>query len=80
MEVDLWSTALIFNQGHSIRVAVSSSNSPRFEPNPNTGEPHPTQGKTRVATNTLHLSAEHPSAIVLPIYDGPDAISRSKAE
>jgi uncharacterized protein len=24
-------------KGHQIRVAISSSNSPRFEPNPNTG-------------------------------------------
>jgi putative CocE/NonD family hydrolase len=34
LTVDLWSTSLIFNKGHRIRVAVSSSNAPRFEPNP----------------------------------------------
>jgi len=68
LEVDLWSTSLIFNTGHRIRIAVSSSNSPRFEPNPNTGDPHPVAGKTRIATNTLHLSPEHPSHILLPIY------------
>ncbi len=68
LEVDLWSTSLVFNKGHRIRIAVSSSNSPRFEPNPNTGDPHPTAGKTRVATNSLHLSKEHPSRIILPIY------------
>ena len=68
LEVDLWTTSLIFNKGHRIRVAVSSSNSPRFEPNPNTGDPHPTGGKTRIATNTLHLSAEKPSQIILPVY------------
>ena len=68
LEVDLWSTSLIFNKGHQIRVAVSSSNSPRFEPNPNTGDPHPISGKTRIATNSLHISNNHPSRIVLPIY------------
>lgn len=68
LEVDLWSTSLVFNKGHQIRVAVSSSNSPRFEPNPNTGDPHVVSGKTRVATNTLHLSKSRPSQIVLPIY------------
>jgi putative CocE/NonD family hydrolase len=73
LEVDLWSTSLVFNKGHRIRVAVSSSNSPRFEPNPNTGDPHPIAGKSRVATNTLHLSAEKPSQISLPIYSGGDA-------
>ncbi len=37
-DIDLWSTSLIFNKGHRIRVAISSSNAPRFRPNPNTGD------------------------------------------
>lgn len=72
LDVDLWSTSLVFNAGHRIRVAVSSSNAPRFEPNANTGDPHPIPGKNRVATNTVHLSARHPSRILLPLYNGPD--------
>jgi predicted acyl esterase len=72
VEVDLWSTSLIFNKGHRIRVAVSSSNAPRFEPNANTGEAHPAKGKTRVATNAVHLSAAHPSHVLLPVCAGPD--------
>ena len=68
LEVDLWSTSLVFNKGHQIRIAVSSSNSPRFEPNPNTGDPHPIPGKSRVATNTVHLSKMRPSRIVFPIH------------
>jgi len=35
--VDLWSTALVFNAGHRIRISVSGANSPRFEVNPNHG-------------------------------------------
>ena len=70
VEVDLWSTSLVFNEGHRIRVAVSSSNAPRFEPNANTGAAHPEAGKTRVATNTVHLSDEHPSHVLLPICAG----------
>ena len=66
LTVDLWSTSLVLNKGHRIRVAVSSSNAPRFEPNPNTGG----TDAPRVATNTLHLSSEHPSHILLPIYRG----------
>jgi len=66
--VDLWSTSLIFACDHRIRVAVSSSNSPRFEPNPNTGDPHPVAGRTRIASNTLHVSAQYPSHILLPLY------------
>jgi predicted acyl esterase len=72
LEVDLWSTSLVFNRGHRIRIAVSSSNAPRFEPNPNTGDPHFTAGKARIATNTLHLSSEHPSHIVLPVVKGAE--------
>jgi predicted acyl esterase len=71
--VDLWSTSLVFDRGHRIRVAVSSSNAPRFEPNANTGAAHPAAGKTRVATNTVYLSAAHPTHVLLPIYAGPDA-------
>jgi putative CocE/NonD family hydrolase len=66
-EIDLWSTSIIFNKGHKIRVAVSSSNSPRFDANPNTGgqswsEPNPVAAK-----NTIYHDAERPSHIVLPV-------------
>ena len=69
LNVDLWSTSLVFNTGHRIRVAVSSSNSPRFEANPNTGRPFRADKETRVAKNTLHLAVKYPSHIVLPVYD-----------
>jgi predicted acyl esterase len=64
--VDLWSTSLVFNTGHRMRVAVSSSNSPRFEPNSNTGADAFDAERCRVANNSVHLSAEHPSSIRLP--------------
>jgi len=67
IDVDLWSTSYVFPPGHRIRVAVSSSNSPRFEPNPNTG---PTGGDPVEATNTLHFAADAPSYIQLPVYGG----------
>jgi uncharacterized protein len=67
ISVDLWSTSLIFNKGHKIRVAVSSSNSPRFDPNPNTGNAFRADKETRVATNTICFSEKYPSRIMLPI-------------
>lgn len=67
LTVDLWSTSLVFNAGHRVRVAVSSSNSPRFEANPNTGRPFRADAETRVARNTVHMSAAHPSRVVLPV-------------
>jgi predicted acyl esterase len=66
-EIDLWSTSLVLCPGHRIRVAISSSNSPRFEPNPNTGKPSGMDDETRVATNTIYLNAKHPSHILLPV-------------
>lgn len=68
LEVDLWSTALVLAKGHRLRVAVSSSNSPRFEPNPNTGHRFRADEETRIAHNTIHLSRSRPSAIRLPIH------------
>ncbi len=67
LTVDLWSTSLVFNKGHRIRIAVSSSNSPRFEANPNTGKAFRADKETRVAKNTVHLSLKYPSHVVLPV-------------
>ena len=66
-KVDLWSTSIIFNKGHRIRVAVSSSNSPRFEPNPNTGDAFRANDKSQTARNTIYHDAAHPSYILLPV-------------
>ncbi len=66
--VDLWSTSLIFNQGHRIRIAVSSSNHPRFDANPNTGKRSHFSETKEVATNTVWMSKERPSHVVLPVY------------
>jgi hypothetical protein len=72
-EIDLWSTANVFNEGHQIRVAISSSNYPRFEPNPNTGAVFMLEDPNMVvANNTLYMDSVHPSAIVLPLT-GPDS-------
>jgi hypothetical protein len=65
--IDLWSTSLVLSPGHRLRIAISSSNAPRFEPNPNTGKPSGTEAPTEVATNTIYMNAGHPSHILLPI-------------
>jgi predicted acyl esterase len=66
LEIDLWSTSIIFNKGHRIRVAVSSSNYPRFEANPNTGKPRAKGGEVRIAKNTVYFDRKRPSHIVFP--------------
>lgn len=64
--IDLWSISLIFNKGHKIGVQISSSNFPRFEKNPNTGEDPPGK-ETRVAHNSVYTDAAHRSALLLPV-------------
>jgi hypothetical protein len=69
LTVDLWSTSLVFNKGHKIRALVTSSNAPRFDPNPNTGHEFRADKETRVANNTIYVSPCDNSRIVLPIVD-----------
>lgn len=52
--VDLWSTSIILAQGHKLRVSITSSNAPRFQPHP------------QPADVSIHHSLEHPSYLVLP--------------
>ena len=67
ISVDLWATAVTFMPGHRLRLDVTSSNFPRWERNPNTGD-DPSQSTTwRVARQTLLHDAAHPSCVVLPI-------------
>jgi len=54
-------------RGHKIAVHVSSSNDPRFDPNPNTGKHLRLDSETRVAVNRVYHDAAHPSRILLPI-------------
>jgi putative CocE/NonD family hydrolase len=65
--IHLYPTSNVFAKGHRIRVDVSSSNFPRFDVNPNTGEPLNDNRRWRVATNTVYFDAQKPSRIVLPI-------------
>ncbi|MBI2433233.1 MAG: CocE/NonD family hydrolase [Candidatus Hydrogenedentes bacterium] len=70
-EIDLWETCIAFAAGHRIRVAISSSNYPRFEINPNTGEPFNQHTALLPATNTLHHSRLYPSHLLVRAT-GPD--------
>jgi uncharacterized protein len=71
LHIDLWNTAFTFEKGHKIQVTVTSSNSTKFEINPNTGEPFgvPTTTEPRVATNTVYFDKRHPSAMILPVLN-----------
>jgi predicted acyl esterase len=60
-------TSNLFKAGHRIRLDISSSNFPRFDVNPNTGEATGRHTRTEVAENVVFHDAVHPSFIVLPI-------------
>ncbi len=63
----LFPTANLFLPGHRIRVDVSSSNFPKFDVNPNTGEAEGASRRRRVAVNTVFVDADRPSRLMLPI-------------
>jgi uncharacterized protein len=65
--VQIGPTSNRFLAGHRIRLDISSSNFPRFDVNPNTGEPLWQHTHTVVAHNTIYLDAERPSHILLPV-------------
>ncbi len=66
-EIDLVGTSNLFRAGHRIRVEISSSNFPRFDRNPNTGELPATATRLISAMQTVHHSRWAPSRIVLPV-------------
>ena len=65
--IEPYPTANVFKKGHRIRVDISSSNSPRFDVNPNTGEPLGKNRRMLTADNTLYHGPAHASYIILPL-------------
>jgi putative CocE/NonD family hydrolase len=65
--ITLYPTANVFKKGHRIRVDVSSSNYPRFDVNPNTGDPLGEYRRMIPADNTVYHDAAHPSQVILPV-------------
>ncbi len=64
--VDLWSTSIILNKGHRLRMTVSSSNYPRFEKNPNDGSSYGEKNNPVPVTVKLYHNPTYRSYIELP--------------
>lgn len=60
-------TANVFKKGHRIRIDVSSSNFPRFDVNPNTGEPLGKNRRVTSADNTIYHNDRNASQLVLQV-------------
>ncbi len=66
--IPLRSTAYVFNKNHRIRIYITSSKYPSYEPNPNNGGPFKRNDPNKlVALNTIWTGYLYPSAIALPI-------------
>ena len=65
--IEPYPTANRFKAGHRIRIDVSSSNFPRFDVNPNTGEPLGRHRRSVPADNAIHHEPAYPSHVVLPL-------------
>ncbi len=69
--IHLYPTSNVFAKGHRIRVDISSSNFPRFDLNPNTGEALQQHRRMIVADNTVYFGGNRSSYILLPIIPKP---------
>lgn len=65
--ITVWPTSNLFRAGHRIRLEISSSDFPQFDPNPNTGSWLGDSTTAHVAHQTVLHDTQHPSALVLPV-------------
>ncbi len=65
--IDLWATSNMFKVGHRIRLEIASSNFPRFDRNPQTGQGAAEASRLEPALQRVFHDTMRPSHIVLPI-------------
>ena len=66
VQIPLPPTSNLFQAGHRIRIDISSSNFPRLDLNPNTGEPMGRHTHAVPACNTVYMDKQRPSGVLLP--------------
>lgn len=67
LTITLYPTSNLFVKGHRIRLDLSSSNFPRFDVNPNTGEKIGMERRRVIADNTVYHEAGRTSSLLLPV-------------
>lgn len=72
--IEPFATCNLFKRGHRIRLDISSSNFPKYDVNPNSGEAAADAREKRIALNTLHLSSVHGCSLTLHVAD-PQALT-----
>lgn len=65
--ITIWPTSNLFHVGDRVRLEVSSSDFPQFDPNPNTGGWLGNTTATQPADQTILHDSAHPSTLILPV-------------
>jgi len=65
--IRLWPTSIVFKKGHRIRLEISSSNYPRYDRNPNTGNLIATETNPMIAVQKVFHKALAQSRLILPV-------------
>jgi putative CocE/NonD family hydrolase len=60
-------TSNFFKKGHRIRLQITSSKAPHYDPNPNTGTEIANEGKLLPVVNSIYHEKKYPSKLILPI-------------
>ena len=66
-EIDMWDTSNLFQEGHRIRVEISSSNFPRYNRNLNSGNRLESDTEITIANQTIYHDAGQPTHVTLPV-------------
>ena len=67
LRVDAGATSNLFRRGHRIRLEVAASNFPRFDRNPQTGEPAAVARVLAPALQTVYHDRARPSRVILSV-------------
>ncbi|MBI3666159.1 MAG: CocE/NonD family hydrolase [Acidobacteria bacterium] len=66
-DIDCWNTCQMFKKDHRVRLDISSSAFPKYDRNPNTGEPLGKTTRLQTAEQKIYHERSHASYITLPI-------------
>ena len=66
-DIDVWNTCQTVLPGHRLRVEVASAAFPKFDRNPNTGDPIGMSARVQVADQTIYHDRERASYLILPL-------------
>jgi putative CocE/NonD family hydrolase len=69
-EIDMWATSIVFSAGSRLRVLLTSSDFPRYDRNPNTGELGVEATSSVAATQRIFHEVGHRSHLRLPVMPG----------